>query len=68
MKLDNTYFEKKAATLGWCQDGNIPAIIKQIARDAAEAQREKCFEWCRLKLLDGGCSACDSALAIPDGE
>jgi hypothetical protein len=39
MKLDNAYFEKKAATLGWCQDGNIPAIIKQIARDAAEAQR-----------------------------
>jgi len=66
MKLDNAYFEKKAATLGWCQDGNIPAIIKQIARDAAEAQRERC--WFNCEAIGHGCNTCGNKLAIPDGE
>ena len=74
MKLDNAYFEKKAATLGWCQDGNIPAIIKQIARDAAEAQMNKCIEeldmqpYRSMNRSELNAAIRSAALAIPDGE
>jgi hypothetical protein len=50
MKLDDGYFENKFRAIMAAYHADlitkIDDILKQIARDAAEEQREHCFEYC----------------------
>jgi len=80
MKLDKKYFDCRLIDLLNCfsfrkhlnpepNDGYKPEldILKQIARDAAEAQRERCFN-VKFPCQQEGCTDCLNTLAIPDGE
>ncbi len=81
MKLDKKYFEQIVERFNEFEDfyfyseahatiiekPEIISILHQIARDAAEAQRGKCFND-KFPCQKEGCTDCINALAIPDGE
>ena len=90
MKLDEKYFEQIVERLSEFEDfyfyseahatliekPEVKTILKQIAREAAEAQRLNCAMLCTSQPRDGlqwskapeGCTNCGWILAIPDGE
>ena len=78
MKLDNKYFDCKLIDLLNCfsfrkhlnpepNDGYKPEldILQQIARDAAEEQRHKCYSYCESNKSHT-CFQCNKKLEIPD--
>ena len=70
MKLDEKYWNHKLITLIHyikMDDEYAREILHQIARYAAEAQRERCFN-VKFPCQQEGCTDCLNTLAIPDGE
>ena len=64
MTLDKKYFDEKIHQLYSSEYADVPRIeiLIQIARDAAEGQREKCVnEWCGRS-----CKGCAAKLEIPE--
>jgi hypothetical protein len=66
MKLDEKYFEELVAKVLHCVGWNeTEKLLKQIARDAAAQQREKCSNPCtRHHSYKNNCAGCDSKLDI----
>ncbi len=73
MKLDETYFEVRLSQLDDSAFDKL-AILKRIARDAAEAQMNKCIEeldmqpYRSMNRSELNAAIRSAALAIPDGE
>lgn len=77
MKLDERYFQMKGVdvillsrkylTSGkpdvWAK--KLSDFLKQLARDAAEAQRERCASYCEYKTKRG-CVNCPEEMEIPN--
>jgi hypothetical protein len=67
MKMDEKYFDTKIYELR-CSDFhsvNVKKTFYQIARDAAEEQREKCVPYCEYKTKHG-CVNCPEEMEIPE--
>lgn len=70
MKLDMAYFDIQLLRLKSIHDmdsAGATAILHQIARDAAAAQRVKCGTNVCLDQC-GGCVGCSAILEIPLGK
>jgi hypothetical protein len=76
MKLTGEYFSNKLNELdplfqnlaiGLNESPDIMEVLERIARDAAEAQREKCYN-AKFACQQEGCADCPNALPIQAGE
>lgn len=76
MKLTGEYFSNKLNELdplfqnlanGLNESPDIMEVLECIARDAAEAQREKCYN-AKFACQQEGCTDCPNKLTIPASE